>query len=43
VETKARDRARAILATHEVPPLPDDVLRELAAITDRADAMLSGG
>ena len=41
MESKARDRARALLATHEVPPLPDDVLRELADITARADAAVA--
>jgi trimethylamine--corrinoid protein Co-methyltransferase len=42
LESKAAERARTILATHEVPPLPDDVLRELARIVTAADAELSG-
>jgi trimethylamine--corrinoid protein Co-methyltransferase len=33
----ARERALDILGAHEVTPLPDDVLGELQAITDRAD------
>ncbi len=37
LESRARDRALAILASHEVPPLPDDVLRELAHIQREAD------
>ena len=32
LESRARDKVLGILATHEVPPLPDDVLRELTAI-----------
>jgi trimethylamine---corrinoid protein Co-methyltransferase len=42
LESRALDRARSILATHEVPPLPDEVLRELARITEAADRELSG-
>ncbi|OGO59554.1 MAG: hypothetical protein A2V85_06415 [Chloroflexi bacterium RBG_16_72_14] len=37
VESKARDRARQLLASHQPPPLPDDVGRELDLIVDRAD------
>jgi trimethylamine:corrinoid methyltransferase-like protein len=40
MESRARDRARSILATHAVEPLPDDVLRELGSIVERADANL---
>ena len=42
VESKARDKARTLLTSHEVPPLPDDVLRELEAITRGADDALAG-
>jgi len=28
----AREKAKEILKTHEVPPLPDDIKKELAAI-----------
>jgi len=42
LEEKAREKARAILATHEVPPLSDDILREMAAIVARADATVAG-
>ncbi len=42
VESKARDKARALLAGHEVPPLPDEVLRELEAIVQRVDRVLTG-
>ena len=42
LESRSRDRARSILATHVVPPLPDDVLRELAKIARAADEELSG-
>jgi trimethylamine--corrinoid protein Co-methyltransferase len=41
VEAKARDKARSLLASHEVPPLADDVARELASIQVRADAELA--
>ena len=37
LESRARDKALAILATHKVPPLPDEVLRELASIQRKAD------
>lgn len=37
LEDRARARARAILASHEVPPLPDAVVRELDAIIARAE------
>ena len=40
--SRAADRAREILATHEVPPLPDEVVRELAALEAAADRELSG-
>jgi trimethylamine--corrinoid protein Co-methyltransferase len=43
LESRAGDRARSILATHEVPPLPDDVLRELARIGKAADEELANG
>ena len=42
LESRALDRARTILATHLVPPLPDDVLRELARISGAADKELAG-
>jgi trimethylamine--corrinoid protein Co-methyltransferase len=37
IEQKAQEKARSILASHEVPPLPDEVLRDLAAIVGSAD------
>ncbi len=42
LESRAADRARDLLATHEVPPLAGDVLRELAALEAAADRELSG-
>ena len=42
LESRAREQARHILATHEVPPLPDEVLRELARIVKTADEELAG-
>jgi trimethylamine--corrinoid protein Co-methyltransferase len=39
----ARDRAHHLLATHEVPPLPDDVRRELRTIVEKADAQQASG
>jgi trimethylamine---corrinoid protein Co-methyltransferase len=42
LESRAREKANSILAAHEVPPLPDDVLRELATITKNADEALAG-
>jgi trimethylamine--corrinoid protein Co-methyltransferase len=42
LESRAREKALSLLATHEVPALPDDVLRELAVIVSRADQELSG-
>jgi len=33
---RARTRVREILRTHQVPPLPDDVIRHLDEIMDRA-------
>jgi trimethylamine--corrinoid protein Co-methyltransferase len=41
LESRAADRAREILAEHEVPPLSDEVLRELAAIEVAADRELA--
>jgi trimethylamine--corrinoid protein Co-methyltransferase len=37
----ARAKAENILASHEVPPLPDEVSRELRAIVARADERLA--
>jgi trimethylamine---corrinoid protein Co-methyltransferase len=42
LESRAREKANALLATHEVPPLPDEVLREMALIARKADEELSG-
>jgi trimethylamine---corrinoid protein Co-methyltransferase len=42
VADKARDKAIGILAEHEVPPLPDEVIRELRAIAAKADEELAG-
>jgi trimethylamine--corrinoid protein Co-methyltransferase len=41
LESRAADRAREILSRHEVPPLQDEVLRELAAIEAAADHELA--
>jgi trimethylamine--corrinoid protein Co-methyltransferase len=43
MESKARDRARSLLSTHEPPAMPDDVARELEAILARADRVGTGG
>jgi trimethylamine--corrinoid protein Co-methyltransferase len=40
MESRARDRARSILASHVVEPLPEEVIRELAQILAHADAEL---
>jgi trimethylamine--corrinoid protein Co-methyltransferase len=37
LESKAQEKVVSILETHEVPPLADEVRRELAAIVRRAD------
>ena len=37
----ARERAQQILATHHVPPLPEDVTKELHAIVKKADEELA--
>jgi trimethylamine---corrinoid protein Co-methyltransferase len=42
LESRAADKARRILGSHEVPPLPDEVLREMAEITRTADRQLAG-
>ena len=42
LESRAADRARELLATHRVPPLPDEVLREVATIMSAADRDLAG-
>ncbi len=42
VESKARERAHHLLDTHEVPPLPNEVLRELASIVAAADEAVGG-
>ena len=42
LESRAVDRARDLLATHQVPPLADDVVRELAILEAAADRELSG-
>jgi len=42
LERKAREKAMAILAKHEVPPLPPEVRRELAAIVKTAERELTG-
>jgi len=40
LEQRAREKGLALLAQHQTPALPDDVLRELAAIVRRADSEL---
>jgi trimethylamine---corrinoid protein Co-methyltransferase len=42
LEVRAREKARRILATHEVEPLPTEVSRELDAILTAADARVGG-
>ncbi|UCB47195.1 MAG: trimethylamine methyltransferase family protein, partial [Spirochaetota bacterium] len=42
LESKAAEKAISILDSHEVPPLPDDVLRELKVIMKKADEDLAG-
>jgi trimethylamine--corrinoid protein Co-methyltransferase len=42
LESKAADKAVSILDSHEVPPLPDDVLKELEVIMKKADKALRG-
>ena len=37
----AREKAKEILRTHEVPPLPDDIKKELSAIVSDAEKNLS--
>ena len=43
VVVRARERAKSILANHQVPPLPDDVDRELDEIVERARRELAAG
>jgi trimethylamine:corrinoid methyltransferase-like protein len=43
VVARARARAKDILATHEVEPLPDDASRHLEEIVDRARRELVPG
>ena len=42
LESRAAEKARELLASHRVPPLPDEVLREMAAIMRTADRELAG-
>jgi trimethylamine---corrinoid protein Co-methyltransferase len=42
IADKARAKAKRIRDTYEVPPLPDEILRELARITAKADEELAG-
>lgn len=42
LESRAAEEARSIIERHEVPPLPDEVQRELAAILKRADQQIAG-
>jgi trimethylamine---corrinoid protein Co-methyltransferase len=42
LESRAAEKARSIIERHEVPPLPDEVRRELAAILKRADQQIAG-
>ncbi len=42
LESRARDKGLDLVKNHQVPPLPDDVLRELAAIVTRADKEIAG-
>lgn len=42
LESKAKENAVSILDTHEVPPLPEEVLREMEVITKKADEALAG-
>jgi trimethylamine:corrinoid methyltransferase-like protein len=43
VVNRARARAREILASHQVEPLPEDVDRHLEDILERARRELAGG
>ncbi len=42
LDSKAAAKAVEILDSHVVPPLPDEVLRDIAGIMKRADAELAG-
>jgi trimethylamine--corrinoid protein Co-methyltransferase len=42
LESRAAEKTRSILERHEVPPLPEEVRRELAAILKKADQQLAG-
>jgi len=35
---RIKDKIKQILATHEVTPIPDDVLREMESVVEKADA-----
>lgn len=41
IETRAREKAKALVKDHVVPPLPDEVLREFEAIIKNADESLA--
>ena len=41
IETRAREKAKALVKNHVVPPLPDEVLREFEAIIKSADKSLA--
>ncbi|MFQ6111605.1 MAG: trimethylamine methyltransferase family protein, partial [Nitrospinota bacterium] len=40
---RARERARALIKTHEVPPLEDVVIRELDSLSREAESAASQG
>ena len=40
--TRAMEKARDLLATHQPEPLPDDVLAEIRGIVDKADRERAG-
>ncbi len=42
LESRAAEKAQSIIERHEVPPLPDEVRRELAAILKKADIQVAG-
>jgi trimethylamine--corrinoid protein Co-methyltransferase len=42
LEQKAREKALTVLEEHKVPPLPEDVAKELRSIVNKADQELAG-
>lgn len=42
LEQKAKEKALTILEEHKVPPLPEDIVKELGSIVNKADQELAG-